>query len=150
MFWQRRLTYSDLSGANNLTLFKCRFLSIVAEELKSSSRLCKPQRQVKVVVNVTMKFIRCDTESWSHPSTSGFFPRQTDRHHIKHANSPNMESCTLREGETGLLFCCCCCFQIKIALLCRSRTFVVWVNSFRSVDLTRNVNSRRGNRTGKY
>lgn len=90
---------------------------------------CMKKIKTPICVNQSVKWRKQWMSQWSSSIATlkdgaiqrlvaSFQDRQTDRHHIKHANSPNMESCTLREsGETGLLllFCCggLCCFREK-------------------------------------
>lgn len=150
-FWQRRLTYSDWSVPSHLTLFKCSFLSLVCRhvEIKHPSLKTTASSEGSRECHNEVHPLR----HWKlEPSIDGRLLSKTDR------QTPH-QTCKLtqhwvmhfkRRWNRVVVLLLLVVFQRKIAVLCRSRTFVVWMKSVGSVDLTRNVNSRRGNRTGKY
>lgn len=85
---------------------------------------------MKVVENVTTKFIRCDTESWT--IHFGWHLSRGDGQHIMQTH-PTWTHALRRRWIVCVVWFLFC-----------SHTFVVWVNSLRSVDLTRNVTAGEG------
>lgn len=82
-----------------------------------------------------MKCICCDTES--HIIHSGWHLSMNDEDHIIHATHPSWNHAFTKMNRSGnLIF-------FLFFVFC-SHTFVVWVNSLRTADLTRNVKVGEG------
>ena len=86
---------------------------------------------MKVVENVTMICVCCDTERWI--IRCGWHLSRSDEDHIIHATHPTWSHALNRRWIV-------CVISSRF----RSHTFVVWVNSLRSADLTRNVTAGEG------